>query len=121
MSSVHHAEGTRRGGTGRNFCFGFLSYTWRSSVDRDRSRSCLGAGGAALWRGARLVRERPLSAVGLPSVHLAVQNFMFTDVLAISPLRLLLVDRPEVESAIVTFAELQGEPIEICGLARGLR
>ena len=39
------------GGTGRNFCFGFLSYMWRSSVDRDRSRSCLGAGGAAVrWR-----------------------------------------------------------------------
>ena len=44
------------GGTGRNFCFGFLSYMWRSSVDRDRSRSCLGAGGAAVrWRALFLV------------------------------------------------------------------
>ena len=47
------------GGTGRNFCFGFLSYMWRSSVDRDRSRSCLGAGGAAVrWRALFLWQTR---------------------------------------------------------------
>jgi len=52
------------GGNRQEFLFVFLSYMWRSSVDRDRSRSCLGAGGAAVrWRALLRIWHRHVVVV----------------------------------------------------------